>query len=734
MTEKRMKRPRTNDALIVDRTMTRIITAGGLLMIGTLVLMFGLIFAETLPLWKGGRADPEAKIPLGDGAAALAAGENEYREAGDLLLPSGVVRVIDLKSGRIRQELPFPGARGRAVTSASRSLRGDFVAGFDDGEIVFASALWKTSFTNDLRAVELSLSAGPRVSLDPEHRPSALVVGRVRESGLAVASSAPSRASLLYGWASEDEGSGAKDLSALLGGESVTTLAMDDRGDFLSVGTASGRILSFSLEDPKEPILASSAMAFPDPAPVTALRYLLGGQTLLAGDARGRIAGLQRAREAPGSEVRTLRAVHVFSPHDGPVTALAASPRGKSFVSADSGGGIQVQYSTTGRVVARASATEGIRSLAVAPKGDGFVALGSPGLSTFGLDAPHPDASLSALFAKLTYEGHDEPEYVWQSTGGTDDFEPKYSLVPLIFGTMKGTLYALVFAIPIAIAAAFYTSLFAHRTIRAVVKPTVELMAGLPSVVIGFIAGLWLSPFIERATTATLLSVPMVPIFVLTGVFLFQLVPFDLRKRMRAGSEIVLIVLLSAAAVWACFALGPVADRFLFGGDFKQWLFLKAGLRYDARNSIVIGFAMGFAVIPVIFTIAEDALSSVPEHLKAASLALGASAWQTAVRVVLPTASAGIFSAVMIGFGRAVGETMIVLMATGNTPIMGWSPFDGMRTLAANIAVEISEAPQGGTLYRVLFLGALLLFLMTFVVNTLAEVLRQRFRKKYSVI
>ncbi len=728
------KKSPKGDALVFDRAMTRVITAGGLLMIGTLVLMFALIFTETLPLWKGGRAEPEASLALGDGAGALAAGENEYREAGDVLLPSGIVRVLDQKTGRVRQEIPLPGSQGRMVTSASRSLRGDYVVGLDDGEVVFAMAQWKTSFTGGVRTVELSLSAGPKLSIDLERRPALQVAGRLRDSGLAVAGSSPSPSSLLYGWASEDEGSGSKDLSSSLAGEKVTTLAMDDRGEFLSVGMASGRILSFSLEDPKEPVVSSSVLAFADPAPVTALQYLLGGQTLLAGDARGRIAGLQRARETAESEVRTLRSVHVFSSHDRPITALAASPRGKSFISGDAGGGIQVQYSTTGRVIARARATGDIRSLAVAPKGDGIVALGASGVSMFGLDAPHPDASLSALFSKLTYEGHDQPEYVWQSTGGTDDFEPKYSIVPLIFGTLKGTLYAMIFAIPIAIAAAFYTSMFAHRTIKAVVKPTVELMAGLPSVVIGFIAGLWLSPFVERATTATLLAVPMIPLFVLAGVFLFQLVPFGLRKRMRAGAEIVVIILLSMAAVWACSALGPIADRLLFGGDFKQWLFLKAGLRYDARNSIVIGFAMGFAVIPVIFTIAEDALSSVPEHLKAASLALGASSWQTGVRVILPTASAGIFSAVMIGFGRAVGETMIVLMATGNTPIMSWSPFDGMRTLAANIAVEISEAPQGGTLYRVLFLGALLLFLMTFVVNTLAEVLRQRFRRKYSVI
>ncbi len=130
--------------------------------------------------------------------------------------------------------------------------------------------------------------------------------------------------------------------------------------------------------------------------------------------------------------------------------------------------------------------------------------------------------------------------------------------------------------------------------------------------------------------------------------------------------------------------------------------------------------------------IAEDAFSNVPQNLVAGSLALGADRWQTVTRVVLPTASPGIFSAIMIGFGRAVGETMIVLMATGNTPIMSWNPFIGFRTLSANIAVEIPEAPQGGSLYRTLFLAGLLLFVITFIINTAAELVRQRLRERYS--
>ena len=140
---------------------------------------------------------------------------------------------------------------------------------------------------------------------------------------------------------------------------------------------------------------------------------------------------------------------------------------------------------------------------------------------------------------------------------------------------------------------------------------------------------------------------------------------------------------------------------------------------------------MGLAVIPTIFSIAEDAIYSVPRHLVQGSLALGATPWQTLTRVVLLTASPGIFSAAMIGMGRAVGETMIVLMATGNTPVMDFSAFQGMRTFAANIAVELPESAVNSTHFRVLFLAALVLFALTFTVNTAAEVVRQRLRAKY---
>jgi len=247
-------------------------------------------------------------------------------------------------------------------------------------------------------------------------------------------------------------------------------------------------------------------------------------------------------------------------------------------------------------------------------------------------------------------------------------------------------------------------------------------------------AGLWLAPNVERVVPGLFLSPLVTSALVLLVLCGWRMLPGEWRLRLRPGTEVFLLIPVVLAGIWLSFSCGRWIEVSLLGGDYRSWLKAALGVTYDQRNSIVVGLAMGFAVIPVIFTIAEDSLANVPPHLTAGSLALGATAWQTAVRVVLPSASPGIFSAVMIGFGRAVGETMIVLMATGNTPIMNWSPFNGFRALSANVAVELPEAPDGGTLFRVLFVAALLLFALTFMLNTAAELVRLRLRQKYRTL
>jgi phosphate transport system permease protein len=330
------------------------------------------------------------------------------------------------------------------------------------------------------------------------------------------------------------------------------------------------------------------------------------------------------------------------------------------------------------------------------------------------------------------YEGYTGPERVWQSSGGTDEFESKFSLWPLIFGTLKGTFYAMIFAVPIAVLGAIYLSQLASTGLRNVLKPLIELMAAIPSVVVGFFAGLWLAPALDTHLTSSFLMFFSVPAAWFLLVCAWWVLPDKIRPETGGKKELLFLLPVMVAALLTGWAVAPGLERIFFHGDLKQWLYGSLGLLYDPRNCVVVGFALGFAVIPIIFTISEDALSAVPPSLTAASYALAASRWQTAINVVLPAASPGIFAAVMLGLGRAVGETMIVLMATGNTPIVDMSIFNGMRAMSATIAVEMPEAPVGGNLYRILFLVGFLLFAFTFIINTLAELISVRLRKKYS--
>ena len=336
------------------------------------------------------------------------------------------------------------------------------------------------------------------------------------------------------------------------------------------------------------------------------------------------------------------------------------------------------------------------------------------------------------MWSKVWYEGYPEPKYVWQSTSGSDDFEAKLSLMPLAFGTMKAALYAMLFATPLAIAGAIYTAYFMSPKVRAIVKPTIEIMEALPTVILGFLAGLWLAPLIEDNLPGILTLLILLPVSVLSSAFAWHKLPAKWKQRLPDTYQEIMLIPVILFIGWFSFAISPSLESALFGGDTRMFITNELGITFDQRNALVVGIAMGFAVIPTIFSIAEDAVFSVPRHLSNGSLALGATTWQTLTRVVLLTASPGIFSAVMMGLGRAVGETMIVLMATGNTAIMEWSVFEGMRTLAANIAVEMPESAIGSSHYRVLFLAAFVLFIFTFFFNTIAEVVRQRLRERYS--
>jgi len=264
-----------------------------------------------------------------------------------------------------------------------------------------------------------------------------------------------------------------------------------------------------------------------------------------------------------------------------------------------------------------------------------------------------PDAHINTTDWKYLLQAHQwtgyaKPEYIWQPVGQIK----KFNIIPLFVGTLKVTLIGLLFAVPLAVGAAIYVSQLARPRVREIVKPVIEMLSGIPSVVVGFFALLVMATVLQK----------------------------------------------------------------IFG--------------YQTRlNAFVAGIALGFAVIPVIFSIAEDALTSVPRAYTQAALALGASRWQTAWQIVLPAAIPGVFAATVLGFGRAIGETMIVLMVC-SASVMSWSIFDSARSITTTIAAEMGEVVAGGPHYRILFLLGALLFAATFVSNMVGDFVIHRFKNK----
>lgn len=712
---------------LADRLATAGVAAGGIAVIASILGILAFLLMEVWPLLRP--PEVETLPPFGiTGPTPTALATDEHRTHVATLATDGVVRVY-ATDGRLALEQALLPPESPPLTSAA-APSGDptFVAGTADGRVLVAPVTFGVRFEGDTRRVTPSLGDVEALVLDPAGAPLATSTARrTDDRTLAAAQLADGTVAVVRREVSRGFLDGAETetltRTVLAPVPPLARLVADRAERTLYGGTGDGRIVAWDLR----------AAGIPEPSfsdaggsAITALDLLIGDRSLLVGQADGRVSVwfhvdgvLTRARD--------------FPPLSSAVRLLAPSSRNRSFLAQDEAGALALYYATSGRELwTGPSPAPNAAGLTISPRGDAAYLADADRIDPLAIDNPHPEVSFQSMFLPVWYEGYPKPELVWQSSSGTDDFEPKLSLTPLLVGTLKGTFYSLVLAVPLAVLGAMYTSQFMHPKLQRIVKPSVELMASLPSVVLGFLAGLWLAPRVESAFTGILLAGLVLPLCAIAGGASLAALPARIRARILPGVEVFWYAALVAGGLWLCLAWSPMLETWIFGGSFPQWLLDATGMRYDQRNAVVVGLAMGFAVIPIIFAISEDSFSNVPYHLTAGSLALGASRWQTVVRVVLPTASPGIFSAIMVGFGRAVGETMIVLMATGNTPIVDWSPFNGFRTLSANVAVEIPEAPEGGTLFRTLFLAALLLFALTFVVNTLAELVRQRLRTRYA--
>jgi phosphate transport system permease protein len=927
-----IKRQTSRAVYLWDRAAGAVISVGGAAVLAAVLGICVYLVWEVLPLFNGGDARPQpvqsAVAPRAAEAAPVLAILGDYSQAVLLLDQSGSMRAVSLGTGK---EF-WRSDTGKAVTAVSRPEHEGLTAlALSDGSLQIgrialpASLLIDDEVPKEARALPVGgeqivgegaagrliqrtrtdqcRETAPSVKLHEALPPGGTPVVRIdlRES--------PDRARFMVTLRSDGAAAfgTVRTVTPLGGGEpkdKVTstpfTIAQEARGqpDWLFVTSdghhvlavwSDGTLQRYSTGVGTEGGIAIALAESINIAPgtqVTCAAMLLGGQTLIAGELSGDVVAYEAGRDATSAAPDGMRLVRSgeFRVENRAARALAIGERDRIVAAADEVGAITVRHMTSRKTIAHmhpTSAASAPQIMALTPKGNALLSLDDQGhYQAWSLSLGHADASTASLFAPLVYEGEVSPQFIYQSSSGGDAAEVKLSLVPLIFGTLKATVVGMLVAVPLAVLGAIYSSEFMHKRVRKIVKPTVEMMASLPSVVLGFVAAIVVAPYMRDWLPRVLVGILLTPVFLVFFAYLWQMVPRDAAAKVTRRARVLLVGAALAASMALGAGLGDRVERALFrpthtdilvaGGSYEPapkdqwpawvgqrqimspdeerllrqqglyfrggqvvhpmeadvsptaagppgvqrwldgsigdampgwlaglflpvllglsfvqsrlinrerfeqmlgtsrmamaaaelarftlvvlagavltyalaWIFTRLGWDtrdsifgpYSQRNSLVVGVIMGFAVIPLVYTISEDALRSVPNSLRSASLGVGATPWQTAVRVVLPAAGSGVFSAIMIGLGRAVGETMIVLMATGNTPEISSNIFSGFRTLAANIATELPEAESGSTHMRVLFLCGLILFAMTFLVNTTAEVVRQRFRKRNAAL
>lgn len=707
------------------------VAAAGVGVILAILLIFLYLLYQVMPLFASVSITPVASYPSSAGAI-FASLDTQADIAMEAQTSGGLVFFASRSGVPLHNDsLPLPAGSTveQIVTDAGGS--GLMAAGLSNGDVVLFDQGYRFAGTGiapesryplGRRSFAMADAPVPLTALAISDGERQLLVAGSVDNQLVLTVFAKSNHLLAKAVASE---SASVMLPAITG--EIKQLLIDPEQTWLYVYSDSNRLTVINIRDIDHPYVQETLALTAPGVTVTDMVFLSGGISVLVGDSQGTITQWFMVRSDNGAAFRPARSFRIGND---PVDKIVSERGRKGFLAADIKGVVGLFHTTSSRTLLSEPLARGrIDLMAVSPRGDYLLLVSAGKTEFFAVDNPHPEISWSALWGKVWYESYPQADYVWQSSAANDG-EVKLSLVPLTFGTLKAAFYTMLLATPLAIGAAIYTGYFMAPALRRKVKPVIELMAALPTVILGFMAAVWLAPLIERRLAGILALFLMVPGGILLFALCWDRLPFA--HRFREGMQAILLVPVVLASGALAMVLGEQLEAWLFAGDVSLWLTVAWGIPFDQRNALVVGLVMGVAVIPTIFSMAEEAIFSVPRHLTTGSLALGATPWQTLTRVVMLTASSGIFAAVMIGMGRAVGETMILLMATGNTPITEANIFQGMRTLAASIAVEMPEADVGSTHYRLLFLAALVLFVFTFVVNGVIDLVRYRLRRKYS--
>lgn len=717
------------------------IAIGGVSVIGAVLLIFFYLLYEVAPLFvpaeiKQINQYEAPALTEADSSKTLLLTMEEQAEVGLRVQSSGDMTFFNVATGDIIETEAFAGESAISAFATESNASRKLVFATESGDILIAKHNYRTTYPNDKRLITpwVEYPYGEEaINLFEDGSAIEQISARDGEEQMIVAAVSRNKELKVIRFVKEEDFMSEEmtlepedvSIPSLPGKINKTLIDQSQRWMFV---LADNRLLH--VVDLEDETLNTTITLDDKAGEVTEVEFLLGEQSLLIGTSQGSISQWFMIRDGSDWELKRIRD---FELAESSVIHVETEHRRKGFIVAGEDGYLGIYHSTASRtLVDEKLLNQGFVTMGISPRGKDLLIEDAAGrISHWKIDNEHPEVSFASLWDEVWYEGYEEPSYTWQSSASSNDFEPKYSLVPLVFGTIKGAFYAMLLAAPLAICGAIYTAYFMSPAMRRKVKPIIELMEALPTVILGFLAGLALAPFVENNLTGIFAVFVILPISMLAFGFTWVNLPASIRHKVPDGWDAALLIPVILLACWFALEVAVPVENVFFNGSMSEWVSNDLGIDFSQRNALIVGLAMGFAVIPTIFSIAEDAIFSVPKSLSYGSLALGATPWQTMVKVVLPTASPGIFSALMIGLGRAVGETMIVLMATGNTPITDINIFEGMRTLAANIAVEIPESEVGSSHYRILFLTGFVLFLFTFVFNTAAETVRQRLRAKY---
>jgi phosphate transport system permease protein len=523
--------------LLTDSLFKHTMTVGGISVIVAVSAIFFYLASVVVPLFVAPEVEPRAPYAVpGPAQPTLAYTGEEQREIGSRVGAQGSVTFFDYDSGAVLSETLLPLPPGVEVTAAAIGERRSYSQGFglSDGRVMLVQQGFTVTYPDDKRLITPTLSyplGEQPIALDPRGQPIRLLGVQSSEDGSTLVALSDDGRLLVSGvnvttnpitgaQTSEQQQSEIAPVPA-----GVRELLIESKQRELFVLHGDRRLARYDIADKSAPRLIETVDIAPEGQRVTALAMLSGGFSLIVGTDRGELAQWFPVR-TEGTNF-ALRRIRGFEPMPAAVTALAPEFFRKGFIAGDAQGHLGSYFATSQRLLFRDKLSERpLVALGVPPRGNGYLAQDASGqVHAAAVENHYPEVSFSALWQKVWYESYEEPDHVWQSSAANAEFEPKFSLAPLTYGTLKAATYAMAISVPLAILGAIFTAYFMSPRMRTIVKPTIEVMEALPTVVLGFLAGLWLAPLVENNLAGVLLSIVLLPASMIVAAYVWHLMP-----------------------------------------------------------------------------------------------------------------------------------------------------------------------------------------------------------------